>query len=282
MRLAVTAVALTFALGCGSGSAPDKKDDPKSTNPQRLQGTPTPPTPTDPKAAAQKFVSDFFAALKAKTATPEQLTTEFKKVIAPPFGADPAGFSEVRAQDYLNDRAAVTADQPKVEVADEVAFAAGNPGPGGRVLLRLVKVGGAWQVDWLSNGPATAEAVTLNGPEGIAGVGFAAAAFADAAMTKNYTLVAAAMTLPGKARIAPPFRADADADRGFNRGLLTDAVVAAFGSADRATLAGITREKDAATVKLNLTAGDKKTELTLTLVKGPRPGVWLVDRFDAK
>lgn len=282
MRFAVTAVVLTFALGCGSGSAPDKKEDPKKADPQGLRGTPTPPTQDDPAAAAQKFVTDFFAALKSKSATPEQLTTEFKKLIAPPFGADAAGFSEVRAKDFLTDWATVTADAPKAEVGGEVAFAAGKPGAGGRVLMRLTKVDGAWKVDWLSNGPATAEAVSLNGGEDAAGVQFAASAFVDAVMKKDYTLAAGAMTLPGKARIAPPFRADADADRGFNPGLLKDALVSAFGAADRAVVAGATREKDTATVTLNLTAGDKKSELTLKLLKGSRPGVWLVDAFGAK
>ena len=64
MRLTVTALALTFALGCGGTQDKDKKDDPKKPDPKGSPGT-TPPV-EDPKAAAQKFVTDFFAAVKAR------------------------------------------------------------------------------------------------------------------------------------------------------------------------------------------------------------------------
>jgi hypothetical protein len=37
-----------------------------------------------------------------------------------------------------------------------------------------------------------------------------------------------------------------------------------------------------ATVKVELTGGAAKQELTLKLVKGAKPGAWLVDSFELK
>ena len=208
-RLTVTAVSLSFALGCGSGSKPDAKGDPKTTDPKKqAQGLSTPGVPDGPEAVAQKSVADFFAALKAKTATPDQLTPEFKKVVAPPFGGEPIGFADAKAKDFLAKWATVTADPPKAEVAGDVAFAAGKPGPGGRVLMRLRKDADGWKVDWLSNGPATASVVKLDGGADTAGVQFTVAAFTDAVLAKRYTLVAGQMTAQGRESVAPAFSAD--------------------------------------------------------------------------
>jgi len=283
-RLTVTAVSLSFALGCGSGSKPDAKGDPKTTDPKKqAQGLSTPGVPDGPEAVAQKFVADFFAALKAKTATPDQLTPEFKKVVAPPFGGEPIGFADAKAKDFLAKWATVTADPPKAEVAGDVAFAAGKPGPGGRVLMRLRKDADGWKVDWLSNGPATASVVKLDGGVDTAGVQFAAAAFTDAALTKDYTLAAALMSDGGMQFVAPAVFS-ADKARGYNLGLFKEAIASAFGQTTQIALAGTSREGDTATVTLELTAGDKKTPLMLTLVreKDAKPGAWLVDRFEAK
>ena len=282
-RLTVTAVSLSVALGCGSGSKPDAKGDPKTTDPKKqAQGLSTPGVPDGPEAVAQKSVADFFAALKAKTATPDQLTPEFKKVVAPPFGGEPIGFSDATAKDFLAKWATVTDDPPKVEVAGDVAFAAGKPGPGGRVLMRLRKDGGAWKVDWLSSGPTTAMPVKLDGGADTAGVQFTVAAFTDAVLAKRYTLVAGQMTAQGRESVAPAF--SADKARGYNLGLFKEAIASAFGQTTQIALAGTSREGDTATVTLELTAGDKKTPLMLTLVreKDAKPGAWLVDRFEAK
>lgn len=282
MRFATTALLLTFALGCGSDSADPKKADPKG-----LIGKPGAPnasgTPADPKAAAQKFVTDFLAAVKAKKATADQLTADFKKVVALPLTAEDAkvGYSDIGAVTHLEKWAAATADEPKVEVAGEVAFAAGKPGPGGRILLRLAKDGGAWKADWLSNGPATAADVKLDGGEDTAGIQFAVAAFTDAALKKDHALVAGLMTVKGRETVANPFAA-ADKARGYNVGLLLDALAKHFGKADRAAVTGTNRSGNEATAKVELTAGTAKTELTLKLAKGSKPGVWLVDNFEAK
>ncbi len=280
MRLTTTALALTFALGCGA--APDKKDaDPKKPDPKGSTGT---PPADDPKAAAQKFVTNFFAAVKAKKASPDQLTADFKKLVAPPFGTDDAakGYSDESAATYLEKWAAVTADEPKVEPSGEVAFAAGKPGPGGRILMRLAKDGGAWKADWLSNGPPTADPVSLTGGEDTVAVLFAVAAFADAALKKDYALAAGLMTPAGRTKIAPAFDADLKAGRTYNPSILKGGIEKAVGKADRAAVTGNNRTGGDATATLALTGGAARTELTLTLVKGPKPGVWLVDAFDAK
>ena len=280
MRLALTALALSFALGCGA--APDKKEaDPKKPDPKGSTGT---PPADDPKAAAQKFATDFFAAVKAKKASPDQLTADFKKLVAPPFGADDAakGYSDEIATTYLEKWAAVTADEPKAELVGDVAFAAGKPGPGGRILMRLAKDGGAWKADWLSNGPPAADPVSLTGGEDTVAVLFAVAAFTDAALRKDYTLAAGLMTPAGRTKIAPAFDADLKAGRTYKPSIIKDEIEKAVGKADRAVVTGNNRTGGDATVTLALTGGAAQAELTLKLVKGPKPGVWLVDAFDAK
>lgn len=284
MRFAATALLLTFALGCGS-----EPSDPKKADPKGLIGKPgvpdapaTPTPPADPKAAAQKFVADFLAAVKAKTATADQLTADFKKVVALPLSAEDAakGYSDIGAVTYL-EKWAGAADEPKVELAGDVAFAAGRPGPTGRLLMRLAKDGGAWKVDWLSNGPATATEVAFTGGEDTAGVLFAAVAFTDAALRKDHALVAGLMTAKGREAVAFPFAA-ADKARGYNIGLLLAALDKHFGKADRAAVAGTTRTGPEATAKFDLTAGMTKSELTVKLAKGTKQGVWLVESFETK
>ena len=286
MRLTVTALALTFALGCGAAPDKDKKDDPKSSKPRDGAEGPRPllPPVEDPKAAAQTFATDFFAAVKAKKASPDQLTADFKKLVAPPFGSDDAakGYSDEIAATYLEKWAAVTADAPRAELVGDVAFADGKPGPGGRILMRLAKDGGAWKADWLSNGPPTADPVSLTGGEDTVAVLFAVAAFTDAALKRDYTLAAGLMTPAGRTKIAPAFDADLKAGRTYKPSILKDEIEKAVGKADRAAVTGNDRTGGDATVTLALTGGAARTELTLKLVKGPKPGVWLVDAFDAK
>lgn len=272
---------LTFALGCGADSS-----DPKKTDPKGLVGKSAlpdaPGTPADPKAAAQKFVTDFLTAVKAQKATADQLTADFKKAVAPPLASDDAakGYSDLRAADYLVKWATVTADEPKVELAGDVAFAAGKPGPGGRLLMRLAKDGGAWKVDWLSNGPTSATDVKLDGGEDTAGVQFTVAAFTDAALKKDYILAAGLVAPDARARMAPPFKADEAL--GFSRSLFQRKVEAEFGPADRAVVAGTNRSGTAATVTVDLAAAMTKTALEVKLSKGTKPGAWLVAGFDAK
>lgn len=280
MRSVVTAVALSLALGCGAESTPpEKKVDPGKPAPS----TSPPAKPIDePKSQAPTPAAEFFAAVIAGKANPDQLTAEFKMLIAPPLEPSDAakGYSDATAREFLKSWAATKADTPTGGVVGDVAFAASKPGPEGRVLLRLAKDGGAWKADWLSKGPPTASEVSLTGGDDTVAILFAVAAFSDAALKKEYTLAAGLMTPAGRKAVAPPF--DADQALGYNRNILKQRLAAAVGKSDRATMANQAKTGDAATVKLALTGDPTRTELTLRLVKGPKPGVWLVDGFDGR
>lgn len=253
-RIALPALLLALVVGCG---APAPTGDTKG-------GTPgNPGTPADPKAAeaAKKFATDFLTAVRDKKASPDQLTPAFAKV-----------FSDHPAADLTFLATEVGADDVSTPAsADGAVFAVGKSKTGGgRTLLRLVKVGSDWKVDWLSVGAKGVTDATLSGEE--ASAQFAAQALLDAAFRKKYDHAAALLTDNARNTFGK------GTFGGFDKGALEGKLKELFGGADKYTVTGAS--KGSVTVELPK-AGGKKTA-TIKAVKGTRPGEWLVDGVEVK
>ncbi len=262
MRLTRTVLpALLVAVllsGCG-GTTP--------TGPTGSKGTGTPSKATtpaaDPKAAdaAKKFATDFLVAVRDKKATPAQLTPEFTKV-----------FSDSPAADLTFLATEVAADEVSVTTADGAVFAVGKSKTGGgRTLLRLVKSGSDYKVDWISVGVKGVTDATLSGDD--APAQFAVQALLDAAFRKKYTLAGSLMTEAARNKLGESVFGGK-----FDPGALKNKLDEFFSGVDKYTVTGTS--KGTVTVELPVTGG-KKTA-TLKAVKGSRPGEWLVDAVEVK
>lgn len=253
----LAAVLLSGCGGGGSGPAPTGEGK-GGTSPTKPGATPN----ADPKAAdaAKKFATDFLAAVRDKKASPDQLTPEFAKV-----------FSDTPAADLTFLSTEVAADEVSVTAADGVTFAVGkSKGGNGRTLLRLVKAGNDFKVDWLSVGPKGMADATLSGDD--APAQFAAQALLDAVLRKKSTHAAALLTENARNTLGKsPFG-------GFDLGQLRDKLNELFAGAEKYSVTGAS--KGTVTVDLPLAAG-KKTA-TIKTVKGARPGEWLVDAVEVK
>ncbi len=252
-------MAAAFLSGCGGTTGPT--GDNKGAGTPTKPGTTTPPT--DPKTAdaAKKFATDFLVAVRDKKASPDQLTPEFTKV-----------FSDSPAADLTFLATEVAADDVSVAAGpDGSAFAVGKSKTGGgRTLLRLVKSGAGYKVDWLSVGVKGMTDATLNGDD--APAQFAAQALLDAVLRKKYAHASALLTDNARNALGKsPFG-------GFDQGAIKNKLDELFGGADKYTVSGAS--KGSVTADLAL-AGGKKTA-TIKSVKGTRAGEWLVDAVEVK
>ncbi len=262
MRLTRTVLpALMLALVVGCGGTTTNPTDSKGTGTPTKATTPGTPT-TDPKAAdaAKKFATDFLVAVRDKKATPAQLTPEFTKV-----------FSDSPAADLTFLATEVAADEVSVTSADGAVFAVGKSKTGGRTLLRLVKSGSEYKVDWISVGVKGVTDATLSGDD--APAQFAVQALLDAAFRKKYTLAGSLMTEAARNKLGESVFGGK-----FDAGALKNKLDEFFGGVDKYTVTGTS--KGTVTVELPYTGG-KKTA-TLKAVKGSRPGEWLVDAVEVK
>ncbi len=257
-RIVLPVLLLALVVGCG-GTSP--------TGENKGGGTPTKPagTPADPKAAdaGKKFAADFLAAVRDKKASPDQLTPEFAKV----FSDSPAAELTFLATEVGADEVTTPAS------ADGVVFAVGKSKTGGgRTLLRVVKVGADWKVDWLSIGVNGVTDATLSGDD--APAQFAAHALLDAAFRKNTRHLAGLLTAAARDTLGQSV-----ITKKFDHGALRSRVDELLEGATRYTLVGV--NKGTVTADLPLAGGKKKTA-TIKAVKGSRPGEWLVDAVEVK
>lgn len=252
-------LAAVLLSGCGGGGATPGPTEGKGPGTPTKPGTTTPPT--DPKTAdtAKKFATDFLTAVRDKKATPDQLTPEFTKV-----------FSDTPAADLTFLATEVAGDEVSVTTADGAVFAVGKSKTGGRSLLRLVKSGADYKVDWISVGVKGVTDATLSGDD--APAQFATQSLLDAVFRKKYAHASALLTENARNTLGKsPFG-------GFDQGALKNKLDELFGGADKYTVTGTS--KGSVTVELPH-AGGKKTA-TLKAVKGSRPGEWLVDAVEVK
>jgi hypothetical protein len=256
-RTVLPALLLALVVGCG-GTTPGPTDG-KGT------GTPTKPgtgTTADPKAgdAAKKATTDFLVAVRDRKATPDQLTPEFTKV-----------FSDSPAADLTFLATEVAADEVSVTSADGAVFAVGKGKTAPRTLLRLVKVGNDYKVDWISVGVKGVTDATLTGDD--APAQFAVQALLDAAFRKKYAQAGSLMTEAARNKLGESVFGGK-----FDAGALKNKLDEFFSGVDKYTVTGTSN--GTVTVELPFSGG-KKTA-TLKAVKGSRPGEWLVDAVEVK
>jgi hypothetical protein len=211
--------------------------------------------------AGKKFATDFLAAVRDKKASPDQLTPEFAKV----FSDSPAAELTFLAGEVGAD------DVTAAGGPDGAVFAVGKNKAGTRTLVRAVKAGADWKVDWLSVGPKGVGSAVLTGEN--APAQFAAQAFLDAVSKKKFAQAAALSSSAAKAKYG-----ESVISKAFDLGTFTDTVGKLLpnleGYAHTASTAG--------TVTMEVTGGGAKKSATIKAVKGTRPGEWLVDSVEVK
>lgn len=269
----LVAVLLT---GCGGGDAAPNTPIDKEKVSGKSDKPGTPPAVVVTKAEAEAFASGFLVAVREKKATPDQLTAEFKKVFAPPaLEAEKAqGYSDAVATTELGLLAGdVGADHvTAVANADGSAFAVcKNKATGNRTLVRVVKVETYLKVDWLSVGPSGVPDATLSGDS--APAQFAVQALIDAVLRKKHAHAQALLTEAARNKYG-----ESVFTKAFDAGALTNKLDELLGGYDKYAVTNTS----GGTVTVDLTFAAGKKTGTLTAVKGPRPGEWLVDGIEVK
>jgi hypothetical protein len=295
-------IGLFFALpGCGGGKpASENKGDGKDTkggDPNPGGGSPgDPKQPTIPSQPAKvdittgvgKEAVDFLQAVVGRTATADQLSTNFKKAVGLPivFDGDKAkGYSAGSAEDWLKKFGASTRfglPLSATQVSDVALFRGALVEKQGTYSLRMVKEGGAWKVDWLS-------ASSVSGPTVLPGAGsgdavlqeFATASLAEAICDKDAlpadvraTVIAAGLSPALRSSWAPPFEGDKPKGYDFSVARMT---VKANELGDKAEAVSCTPQGDAFRVEITRSGGAKSAYL-VKLAKAP--GQWLVEGFN--
>lgn len=263
MRLTRTVLpALLVAVlvsGCGGGTTTGPTGE--KGKPSGKAATPAPVNVKEVEAAAKAFATEFLTAVKNKQAKPEQLTPEFWKAL----GDTPAAELTFMASKVAADKVTVTLGP------DGSAFAVGTSTTTPRTLLRVVKVGTDWRVDWISVGPNGVPDATLSGSD--APARFAAQALVDAVLWHKHSLAAALLT--DSARNA---YGQSVFDKKFDPGALKNKLEELLGGYDIYTVTGVSN----GIVTVELTGPDGKKTATLKTVKGTRPGDWVVDAIEVK
>lgn len=269
VRPGLAAVLLGVGLA-GCGQPQPNKPDGKPGDPK---AGPAPASPTDLKAA-QTAAADFLKAVREGKGSAAALTAEFKKAYAPPERPDEmaVGYSDTAAAFNLKHAATEVGDDVSTPAGSgDTAFAVAKGKAGGRTLLRLVKAGSDWKVDWLSVAPKGVSDATLSGEA--APAQFAAQAFVDAVLTRKFPLAAGLLSDAAKATYGKSVF-----DGKFDPGALKNKLEEFFGGADRYTVTA--SAKDGVTVELPL-AGGKKTA-TLKLTAGRSATDMKVDQIEVK
>ncbi|OWK41877.1 hypothetical protein [Fimbriiglobus ruber] len=286
----VIAGGLTFAVGCNK-SAPGQKTGAAAAPVAAVPGVPSAAAPggtpagttVDAGPGAGAFAKEFLQAIHDGKGNPAHLTAGFKKIVAEPkTEADTAaGFSDWAAEQWLKGLAARVGAGLNVttaELPDGTTLATAAQATG-RVILRLTKAAGKWQVEWLHVAPpGTGEELTGSG-DALASR-FATAAFIETALADKaldeYPLAVSLLSPALKARIAPPQDAG-DAKRGYNAGILSLKMSSLHGG----VTGYVVTARDGGAVSGDLLeAGGKKRPFTLKLTKGPAG--WAVDDFEVK
>ncbi|HEY1187320.1 MAG TPA: hypothetical protein VGE74_06660 [Gemmata sp.] len=304
--LLVAVIGFAALPGCGS-SAPskpgDKKEEPKATpkpddktgakKDDKTGGSPVEPKTTlgpvekDAEAAATAFLMDLGQGrAKADVLSPALLDAVGKPWELPDDVA--AKLSRSAAERWLRavgEGRAFTPSLDRKQAGDAVYIRGSLQTPGG-YSLRLVKVGGAWKVDWLSLSSAVNPKEIITAPTADeAFQEFAASAFAELLADgtgmdpKLRAPILARGLVPAlRAAWAPPFEGDTLAGYDYNSGKLTRKASEYGGGASAFS---VSRAGDATyTVELTKPAG--KQVITVKLAKGSTPGEWLVSEVTEK
>lgn len=303
--LLLAALGLAAVPGCGN-SAPskggdkkdEKKDDPKpapkpddkkddkpgapSTGPAPALG----PVAADAEQAATEFLKDLGqGSAKADVLSPALLDAVGKPWELPEDIA--AKLSRKAAERWLRGVGEGRTFSPSLDrkQAGDAVYFRGALQPTGGYSLRLVKLGGAWKVDWLSVSSADLKPGPAAATADEAFQEFAAAAFAE--VLADGTALPQPLRAPILARgMVPALRPvwgtpfDADKTQGYDYSpgkLVLKAIE--FGGGTSAL--SVARAGDATyTVEFTKPAGKKA--ITIKLAKGTTPGEWLVSEVSEK
>lgn len=255
-RIVLPALLVALLSGCGGGTTTGTTD---AQGGKVDKGSPA-ASPKDVDSG-KKFATDFLAAVRDKKATPDQFTPEFSKV----FSDSPAAELTFLAGEVGADDVTATGG------ADGAVFAVGKNKAGTRTLLRAVKVGADWKVDWLSVGPKGVGSAVLTGDN--APAQFAAQAFLDTISHKRYAQAAALVTPAAKTKYG-----ESKISKTFDLGEFSDAIGKLLPNPQGYTVT----TASAGTVTVEVTAGGAKKTATIKTVKGARSGEWLVDSIEVK
>lgn len=244
---------------------------------------PTLPAPESrgPVEAAAKV---FLRTVGQGTASPKDLSPDFKKVIAPPvFELDNAlGYSDDRADSWLK---ALMTNASAASVACPMATAdfgfAVAVAPKGRTLLRFVKIGHEWLVDWCQN--TATDPLVPGSPSATdadeAGAWFASAAFVESIGQGQLAAAASHLTKPAMAKLSPPLF-EADQALGFNRSKLPEELRKLVPAGANISSFGLQKTDAGFTGTGVMKIGDEVKSLQIVLIRGLRSGEWRVNEFE--
>ena len=272
MRISRMIPLFAFLPGCG-----ETPPIPTAAPPVLAIPAPVLPVPESrgPVEAAAKV---FLRTVGQGTASPKDLSPNFKKVIAPPvFEADKAqGYSDDRAELWLKalmpnaSAASVACPIATTDFGIVVAIA-----PSGRTLLRLVKQGNDWLIDWCQS--TASQPMIPGSPSSTdadeAGAWFAAAAFVESIGQGQLAAAESLLTPAAKAKLSPPIF-EADNAIGFNRSKLPEELRKLVPAGSSIANFRLQKKEAGFTGTLEVKPG---STLTLSLIRGATPGEWRVN-----
>jgi len=237
------------------------------------------PESRGPVEAAGKV---FLRTVGQGTASPKDLSANFKKVIAPPvFEADKAlGYSDDRAELWLKSlmpnasAASVACPIATSDFGVVVAVA-----PSGRTLLRLVKQGNDWLIDWCQN--TASQPIIPGSPSATdaeeAAAWFASAAFVESIGQGQLSAAESLLTLTARAKLSPPIF-EADNAPGFNRSKLPEELRKLVPAGSNVSAFRLEKSASGFTGIVEWKPG---STLALSLIRGTAPGEWRVNEIRA-
>lgn len=307
LSAAVLVAALGFAAlpGCGKSgpSNPgdkkgEKKEDPKPApkpddkKDEKKDTTPAGPAPTlgPVEKDAEQAANSFLLALGQGSAKADALSPALLDAAGKPWELPEDitnKLSPKAAERWLRGAGEGRTFSPSLDrkQAGDAVYFRGALQPTGGYSLRMVKLGGAWKVDWLSLSSAELKGTAPEGSADEAFQAFAVSAFAEVVadgtalqQPLRAPLLARALTPALRAAWAPPFDADKAQGYDYSPGKLTRKAVEDGGGT---TAFSVAKTGDA-TFAVAFTKPAGKKVLTVKVVKGAAPGEWLVSEVSEK
>jgi hypothetical protein len=235
--------------------------------------------------AAAGIVKAFLKSVEAGQVDPNKLTVDFKKIIGPPVsGSDKdKGFSDWSAGEWFKplSKQLPTGEPQEVELASGVvAVLVPGSSTTGPAVFRLTKSGSEWLIDWFHIGPKNASA-KLDSKDKPAE--FVALQLMQTAIANQLDLSETLLTQSFKARIAPPLPGDV----GYNKSILKSKLGQLRSNAVSYTFTKVNIGADSGMIDGTVTLdtagkpGDSRP-ISIKVVKGTKPGEWLVDDFEPR
>lgn len=262
-----------FAAGCASKLTPElgPKADPRSPNPTAPQSPP----------ASEPAALEFLQSLEADKVNFDAVSPVFLRLIAEP-GVLPSdiqrGYDKYEAKAWFDAFTKKKYSPPlfKSESGDFAVYTGVMTDTHGGYVLRMVKQGNGWKVDWLQRTPSP---VTLpDSADAVAVVeGMCLLHSLPPRDDREFRFVASMLTPELQRKLGPP-SFDSDRERGYNARDLRTALNR-FALVDTFELL-----RADGTVMLSGAMPEPKQpgKLSLLLKESPRPGQWLVDEIRVK